>query len=680
MNIELLSSCRDAIRREPGARSQGGVAFEDARQEWQLKMTLTRRALLSSAAVIALARPAMGQVRQLINDPGPFWGNPNARIIAIDTSGGIALSRNSGQTPAFVQASASAIVCTGTIVDSDGNTLARHSVSPYEDLEYHWNFGDPSGTETFVRPTDGVAVNANIAQHGPEAAYCYRSPGTYTITLTIRRWTARDALRRPNAFVETTVTATFTVTAFDSSRGGEWFFDSAAPAGGYGNEKSPFNSLTTLQSKVARSGTSIHIKRGSVFSGTSGIDIRGTEVNGLRIDAYGTGENPKVQVSSGGQAPLTLFNSNTTNGRPYPKTDIVISNIDFVNLSTRNAVVIINLLATAGIGDTLRDNYFDRCNLVSSEGNGTPFDTVTAHASYRMGFWGGSIVGSQTPDTGCRSGIFTSMTSWYFMVGIAVSGAATGTASTSGHHIYASVATHTLYRWVTLGPGPHRNLGIKLRARVLGAYSPYHVVSECNLTGVQFGLAPGNENNSSTLAKGRLNNLVVQNCAIHDLPGGCAYFASTASATFRDNLLWRTGGRLMTPSGDLNDLFVGKTYRNKVYSEFANAAMIDYTGADGLWRMPQQITDNVFYYTSSDAKVIKLNVSDMQTNGSLIDRNHYWAPNDTDRKYLFNKSTGVVFGPTGTAGTWQNAGFDRNGMASNPNWPNPANGRFRPSR
>lgn len=55
----------------------------------------------------------------------------------------------------------------------------------YRDLDYRWNFGDASGTETMTDHATGKTVNLNTSQMGPEAGYLYRTPGTYTITLTL---------------------------------------------------------------------------------------------------------------------------------------------------------------------------------------------------------------------------------------------------------------------------------------------------------------------------------------------------------------------------------------------------------------------------------------------------------------------------------------------------------------
>lgn len=95
----------------------------------------------------------------------------------------IYVSRSSGTGPAMVHVSA----CSSTMT----HTGIANRFNAYEDLEFTWNFGDPTGTETFTNPVGHMpgqkkTVNANSDQTGPEACYVYRNPGTYTITLTAR--------------------------------------------------------------------------------------------------------------------------------------------------------------------------------------------------------------------------------------------------------------------------------------------------------------------------------------------------------------------------------------------------------------------------------------------------------------------------------------------------------------
>ena len=84
----------------------------------------------------------------------------------------ITITRTSGTEPFVVQVSAA-------------ETTAG-SADAFTDLEYSWDFGDPGGQELFVHPASGAMVNANTGQKGPEAAYVYREPGSYSITLTVR--------------------------------------------------------------------------------------------------------------------------------------------------------------------------------------------------------------------------------------------------------------------------------------------------------------------------------------------------------------------------------------------------------------------------------------------------------------------------------------------------------------
>lgn len=156
-------------------------------------------------------------------NPAVFYGDPNARFTAINTGGGITLSRTIGYIPAFVHASASAILATGTVVDASGATISAAAIRPYERLEFSWNFGDASGVEIFTDPRTKSTVNANDGQRGPEAVYCYRvASGTpYTITLTIRGISA-GGLR----YLIATVTAPFTASAFTTLGYTDYYFDS----------------------------------------------------------------------------------------------------------------------------------------------------------------------------------------------------------------------------------------------------------------------------------------------------------------------------------------------------------------------------------------------------------------------------------------------------------------------
>ena len=295
----------------------------------------------------------MGFLRTTRVSTGPslttFFGNPNATAIT-SISGSIVCSRTSGMTPFFVQVSASGITAVGT-------------TNPYEDLEYSWDFGDPSGVETFTRPTDGATVNANNGQIAPEAAYVYRTAGPKTIMLTIRG-------RNGGSFTTATVTATINVSLFAAQD--TYYFDSNSPAGAGGDGSTmalAYNTLTPLKPLIAFSRRQqFYFAEKSNFVGTLGIDITnsyaGTIAN-LRFSSYvpvsGTGAKPVVNISSGTELPLQLGNPSND-----VKDDIIVQFIKFTNSGTASAPGIVADNNGGAASGTMSNIYLDNCDIVNT--------------------------------------------------------------------------------------------------------------------------------------------------------------------------------------------------------------------------------------------------------------------------------------------------------------------------
>lgn len=267
---------------------------------------LNRRKFLSTSAmaIVLLAMPGwIRGVSLASRQQNPSYsGNPYVNITAIDTSGGIACSRSGTiYTPAFVMVSASAITATGTVV-------------PYEDLEFTWDFGDPSGTEIFTNPITRQQVNANSGQRGGEAAYCYRTAGTYTITLTVRGSDGAGGIG-----ATATKTLAITITDFDSIAT-DWYYDSnAVGSSNVGTLANPFTLLTgglpdvtNLTAKLGVANSRINIKRGSswvVTQDTPGIQASVSgfsygpsaaffNASRVRVRPYGSGANPVINAQN----------------------------------------------------------------------------------------------------------------------------------------------------------------------------------------------------------------------------------------------------------------------------------------------------------------------------------------------------------------------------------------------
>src|SRR5262249_27286163 len=151
--------------------------------------------------------------------------------------------------------------------------------------------------------------------------------------------------KNDSSYVTATTTKTIKVSAYSAS-GGDWYFDSNAPTGGDGSVGKPFNRISDINAKAAMPYAALHLKRGSkwvVTSATPGIgkDFLGQGaiflgVSPFRMDAYGSGKNPIIEVLNNDPQnilPACRMHSGGSQS-PAPKNDIVISNIDFVRSGT----------------------------------------------------------------------------------------------------------------------------------------------------------------------------------------------------------------------------------------------------------------------------------------------------------------------------------------------------------
>lgn len=400
-----------------------------------------------------------------------FQGNPNVTITAIDTSGGIVFSRTSGKTPCFIMASASAITATGT---SD----------PYADLSYSWDFNDPSGTENLTNAATGISVNANNGQTGPEAAYCYRTPGTYHPKLTVSG---------KNGSGLTTTTVTYlpgiVVTAFSALAANTWYYDQFATSGANDGTSAAnaFTSSTALSDTVSKlttkingatgnGFTQIYLARGNVWDSTAFVDANTT--TGLRVEPTpgSVGADPVIQCSldTGGR-PLVWIR--VTDGGSFA--DFVMRN---VGLKVTGSTFTGTSLFAAGINTisngtrTISDVYLDNCSFTTGMSGGSAvltwvsaqFTQSIASGNFdRFGMWGGSI-NSLAGDVAVGTGFFGGARNWTFMMGLSnVNGAGSSPYIGHEHHFYSAAGNHCLYRWINfgssyVGPDATRNYCVKV--------------------------------------------------------------------------------------------------------------------------------------------------------------------------------------------------------------------------
>jgi hypothetical protein len=578
---------------------------------------------------------------------GQFLGNPNVTITAIDAATtGIVASRTAGELPAFVQVSASGITATGTS-------------APYEDLEYSWDFGDPSGIEVFTNPVTGASVNANKTQKGPEAAYCYRAAGTFTITLTVRGSKAAPIAGVYTQFTTATATKTFTASAFSTSGGEYWFNSITGLDANTGLDSAhPKQTLSALNTLLAASHMRFHLARGSNWFGSTGIYVQYSDI---RIDAYGTGANPIVNIhnAASNSGAGSGFNALSADNTSRAGGNLVVSNVDFWRSGTSpNAIV--NLLYLTSPSNTSNDVYLDNVNIVSDSSstvnskwmrfqwNASPPADATNVQNH--GMWGGSL--SQTiANQGGEIGYFGGARNWNFFVGISqISGSGTVGQTNLCHHIYPSFQFHGLFRWINFGSGPNRNYCINSNwDSASGSYQlgGYWLIAENNMTGVQNGHDASNGGGTHA-GLSDLTNFVVERNAFHDLTQYAALFSNCTSMTWRYNNIWNMNAGLVAVNSDIlstAELAIAmKIYGNNIYRNNSGGQT---SGTSPLCQKVVALTGTATWSNGSGSSGTVLN---------MVTANQVLGPVTNGQMALFadvlSPGNGIItsFG-TGTGGT-----------------------------
>lgn len=604
-----------------------------------------------------------------------FLGNRDVTITAIDVGGGIVCSRTSdGDTdgvPFFVQVSASAITATGTSV-------------PYEDLDFRWDFGDPSGTEWFTRPTDGKRVNANNGQRGPEGAYVYRIAGTYTITLRVYG-------KNGSSIVSASTTMQVTAVAYDST-GGTRYFDPGAATDGDGTQSTtPFNSVASVNTFLSSGGNKrLRIACGSQLSGSTAIQ---GIANPLRVDSYGSGARPIIEQTG------TLQCWRTTSGgssSPSPKSNIVISGVEFRHSGgTGGANVEFTCSGNTDVTSILKNVYFDNCkfNTLSDRNNFQVNLEYLANGQtpVNYGLWNCDFVSPLATPAQCKGALNNSSRRWFFAVGGSYVGA--GSHDVLAHHIYPSTQEHSLYEWINFGSGPKRNYCVDTNYNTSSGaleIAQYISISENYMSGTHRCWDGGQSLDVvSTPQLTDWRNYVAQSNCVVGMDGDLLTGLDACSShTCRDNLFWNCTSRGIGPAnqgsntgtgdnaGWMATNFSGKFYRNYFYWPYqpVNASMypiIDYAKTGGYaYAKPQLIVDNVLIDMRATAATINITFADFVSNGSLIDRNTHWTPGDVNGTVTTDGVNAKNWAQ------WRASNFDAHGANSDPGAPDAANGRF----
>lgn len=669
-----------------------------------------------------------------------FVGNPNVSVTSVDTSGGILLSRASGSLPAFVQASASLITATGS-----------SWLTPYEDLDFSWNFGDPGGTHSFVHPVTGATMNPNTDQKGPEAVYAYTVASTYTITLTIK-W------KNAGTTFQTQIQTNFTANTFTPVRE-RWVDPVSGSDGNAGTSSGAAWQTFTNVRALDWNGLRLNLKRGTTITDHLG---RLQSRQSVRMQSYGDPGDPN---------PIITFNSNTNSGHImwadtgggtffFPMLDWVIQDIDWQPTGTCvDGPYIVG--AVSNVDTYMQDIYFMNCTVHSNPGltqNLISLNNVnnpTVNNNYRVGFWNCSTLGQVGSLDGAeRQGIAVQgWTSWLFIIGGFFEG--NGQDNIRDHHIYPIIQTHGLFRWIDFGTGTNKshcintdwnnnganaasctagtvdngsgtgtpagfvltpagsvsgtfavgqnvtfsgggsggylidadlgggqfklvdyangsNVNLAISPRTINAkdrqYSEFILFDGNWFNGTKYAFDGTDADTNTSLVQYR--NAIAQNNAYVSLSDGGPLGYAYRSLTFRDELDWAFANNGFWNPGSLHySMHTGLAYKFYRCKSYSSTVMISITPA-GTGNIsspvPFQITDCEWYNTSTAATFYFFETADVGS-GSIIDRNRYFAPNDSNGTYIVSNGTAV------NLATWQSNGpnYDPNSVYGDPGWTTP---------
>jgi hypothetical protein len=639
-----------------------------------------------------------------------FLAQNNAKITAIDVTGGIVASQLGGDNPSFVHVSACNITCTGEYVDTDGNTLSAFTVNTWEDLEYRWDFGDSSGTETFTQPTDGATVNANSDQIGPEAMYCYRTPGTYTITLTARGKNGSSYVQASTSLLklhtdETTTSSTYAVTNWETSATtNSWptyYFDSVNGLDANNGLSSGAPKQTTAAMELLFESAQFAIGMRFLLAEGSTFIITGDRWQGSQTP-FGTNVRFDSYVGSGGAGADPIIRKTTDGGATTAdhmwsgiNRTSVISNIRFELLDTRTSGTGSPSMFELGAGGptTCRHVHFDNCTFyLEGAKAGTGQDdrksgVMGIHADpannqnsniHSHGLWGcdtiadGGVVGIPFyAEIGRFWGVlgctFTALNS------VRVSQA------TVEHWFYPHVRRDSMFRWNAFGG-------------LIGAFCinqnwdttsggdlecDYIYIGDNDCDGEGRSMRFVDVNNGAGTGVTEFTSVVIERNAFHDTTANNSLSGDRGNTrTIRDNRAWGLSSPGLFDIGAAGTISA-KIYRNFGYQEAS-------AGAGGIWGFsdnskfrPQLYTDNVVVSdkdpgTSLNAgfSFLEIDSADWIAEGSFIDRNQYYS-----------KETGFVIDTFGlsaggtrdaTSSEWLAAGWDANGLIQqSPLWTYP---------
>ena len=568
---------------------------------------------------------------------------PNSTALVSGISGSeIHINRISGEIPFHVYVSASNVEISGVN-------------NPYDELTFSWNFGDAASVEAFTHPVTTAAQNTNTAQSGPEAAYVYRTAGTYTITLTITlpdgstvqrnqnvtvgAWSGSTKYFDPTSGADTNSGDSLGAAWRSAAKMGEWL-------GGGDKRRALLKSGTTMAFDVPITLGTSYIRIANADAGAKPI-LRGNSTITTLI-TLSTRTSIVDHVYSG-----VVFNGNSGTAEGLIAATITTN---FDNEDQAGSIEGLGLVDVDFINDDVPNPTTKKTTNLVSLVNQAGFirDVTLWNTTFERGY-------------SDKNGIYAEMREHFAVVGGYFNG---GDGSIlRDHHIYANHVDHSLYRWVDFKPAFGNNFAVNNNTDE-GRNLQYQLVDGCNMRGTSNGLDFSGTGNLTSW----YSNVIVQNSSIHDAATygqGYGIIGETVKRiTIRDNLFYMNPLEDINIQGLINECTGINLYRNKFwkgerFTDEAISSMFQFKTEQSI-----SMTDNIFVHEGlpGGSRMIG-GFESPNTSGWNIDRNTYYAPNLST---VFNTSVSGLI----TFADWQALGFDLNGSNTNPNFTDPRNGSF----
>ena len=412
----------------------------------------------------------------------------------------ITISRTTGVIPCVVQATAAASSATWI---NPNTSVSEPLPNPYDQLHYTWNFGEGLGTQVITNPVTGLPMDADLHQTGPQATFIYRTPGTYTITLTA------SVKNQADAIVEVSTQVVVSVLDFG---GQTQFFDPVA--GDDANDgltaATPKRSWSAYSSwATGGDNRRALLKRGTTMLQTS--DFR-SDHSHTRVEPYGVGADPVIQADPSFSGRMVQV------WAKFFLEDQLYRGIRFMGMGTVQTCVYVY-----GEADPAsRDVVFMDCTFDNALPDGDDLLQVTGNHNSRFTAWNCHFLHNDASGVAMYASVNGGAAPSEFLSIVGGSFAGGGGDPILAHHIYANGwRRYDLMRWIDFGSSIGKNFCLNMNCPSDNRDSEYVLIDGCDVTGCSNGIDASNGSNNPSL--GQFDHFIIQNTAIHDLDPAQGY-------------------------------------------------------------------------------------------------------------------------------------------------------------